>query len=71
LYKNKRIIFAQNLRTIPASADEQRLKFLNNSNKQNSSKYRTICKVLCILIGGVTFWYTVSVSDTKKIFLVI
>jgi len=27
-YKNRRIIFAQNLRTIPASADKQSLKFL-------------------------------------------
>jgi len=43
IFKNTRLIFAQNLRTISASAEEQNIKFSVKIVYKNSSKCRT-CK---------------------------
>jgi len=44
-HKNKRLIFAQNLRKISASAEVQIIKFWVKSSEQNSRKCCTFSKV--------------------------
>jgi len=53
-----RLIFAQNLRTILTSAEEQSLKISIKSSEQNSNKCHTNCKMYfasCLFIFSYSF----------------
>jgi len=67
-YKNKRIIFAQNLRTIPTSADEQSLKiFIKVLNKTAASVAQFAKRILLHTYSRTTV--TRSCASTNKNFI--
>jgi len=69
-YENTRLIFAQNLRTIPASAEEQSLKFSVKVVNKTAASDAQLAKCILLHAYSSTILLVSSCSRTNKNFIV-